>query len=261
MPASCTRAQNGSNRGSAGERSPSGVKTGPLRMVTTRAPLSRHHSSSVRAWPRSDRVRNGHGEDPLVVGVAPVLVEPAVEGAQHLDGGLDVRLHGAFHADALGREQPRCFDALDVHTREAGIVVEPLRMRGGVLAGQLVADPLLAALSGEVVVERPRAGAGMDVARAGDDRVGPLAEEVAGLAVGDPQNDTAVGELGVAVAGKGVADLPVVVVGVEDGPRCRSRGWTCVPPQSVPWRSSLPGVASVHSPSMNVVSPFTMIRS
>ena len=31
--------------------------------------------------------------------------------------------------------------------------------------------------------------------------------------------------------------------------------------QSVPWRSSFPGVSSVHSPSTNVVTPLTMVRS
>jgi|HubBroStandDraft_1064217.scaffolds.fasta_scaffold98165_2 hypothetical protein len=30
---------------------------------------------------------------------------------------------------------------------------------------------------------------------------------------------------------------------------------------ALPWRISLPGVSPVHSPSMNVVTPLTMIRS
>ena len=66
---------------------------------------------------------------------------------------------------------------------QAGVAVEPLGMRAGVFAGQLVADPGLAALPREVVVERTRTWSGVHVARAGDDRMGPLPEEVAGLAV------------------------------------------------------------------------------
>ena len=261
MPASWTRAQNGSNarigRGAqplGGEDRP--VADGDDAGAAVEAPLELAHGS-VEVGQGQERDR----EDPVLIGEAPVLVEPAVEGPQHLDGGLDVGLHRALHADALRREQPRRLDALGVHAGQAGVTVEPLGVRGGILAGQLVADPLLAALAGEVVVERPGAGAGVDVARSGDDRMGPLPEEVAGLAVDLPQNDTAVGELRVAVAGEGVAGLPVVIVGVEERPDLGFGGAAWSPPQSVPWRSSLPGVASVHSPSTNVVTPFTMIRS
>ena len=97
-----------------------------------------------------------------------------------------------------------------------GVTIEPLRVRAGVLAGQLVADPLLAALPGEVVVEGAGTGSGVHVARARNDRVLALTEEVVGLAVDLPEHDTALGELRVAVPGEGVADLPVVVVGVEE---------------------------------------------
>src|SRR5580704_6852097 len=89
-------------------------------------------------------------------------------------------------------------------------------MRGGVLASELVPDPLLAALPREVVVKRARSRARVGVAGTRDDRVGPFPEEVVGLAVDLLQDDTPIGERGVAVSGEGVGDLPIVVVGVED---------------------------------------------
>ncbi len=46
MPASFTRAQNGSNIGSAGENRPSGVVGAAGRMTIVRAPLSSANSSS-----------------------------------------------------------------------------------------------------------------------------------------------------------------------------------------------------------------------
>jgi hypothetical protein len=90
----------------------------------------------------------------------------------------------------------------------------------------------------------------------------PVPEEVAGLAVDVAQYHASVGELRVPMPGERVAGLPVVVVGVEDDFLGRQLSPSSLAPcQSVPWSSSLPGVASVHSPSMKVVRPLTMIRS
>ena len=88
-------------------------------------------------------------------------------------------------------------------------------------------------------------------------------EEVAGLAIDVAQDHPSVGERRIPMAGERVAGLPVVVVGVEEAlHRCRLKLSSSLPLcQSVPWRNSRPGVASVHSPSTKVVRPLTMIRS
>ena len=155
-------------------------------------------------------------EDPIAVGEAPVLLEPPVERAQDVDRGLDVGLHRALHADALRREQPRALDALLVHAAEARVTVVPLRVLRRHLARELVAHARLGAPAGEVVVQRARPRAQMDVTGPRDDRVESLAERVPRLAVDVDQRHSAVRELRVAVSGERVARLPVVVVGVED---------------------------------------------
>lgn len=47
------------------------------------------------------------------------------------------------------------------------------------------------------------------------------------------------------------------------GLRCLSRYWLfcgCAAEAALPWRSSRPGVAPVHLPSANVISPLTRIH-
>ena len=168
-------------------------------------------------------VRQGEerdGEDAVVVGEAPVVVEPAVEGPEDVDGRLGVGLHRAFHADALRREQPCRLDALLVHAAQPGVAVEPFGVLVGVLARQLVAQTGLVAPAGEVLVEGPGPGPHVHVAGAGQDRMDPVVvgEDVAGFAVAVEVDEphASVRELGVAVAGEGLAGLPIVVVGVED---------------------------------------------
>ena len=59
MPASLARAQNGSKTGSAGDRPPAGVITGPPTMTTKRASCSSAHSSSLTALSGSTSVMYG----------------------------------------------------------------------------------------------------------------------------------------------------------------------------------------------------------
>ena len=146
MPASWARAQNGSKywigRGpQALRREDRAVANRDDAGAAIEAPLELAHGA-VEVGQGQER----DGEDAVAVGEAPVVVEPAVERPEDLDRCLDVRLHRTLHADALRREQPRRFDPLGVHAGETGVTVEPLGVRGGVLAGELVADPLLAAL-------------------------------------------------------------------------------------------------------------------
>ena len=162
--------------------------------------------------------QEGNAEDAVLIGEAPVLFQPAVEGPQHLDGGFDVGLHGSLHAHPLGGEEPRRLHALIVHAGQPGVAVEPFGMGGRLFAGQLVAHPGLVRLTPKVVVQRPRSRSHVDVARSWDDRMDPVPEEVAGLAVDVAQHHASIGELRVPMTGERVAGLPIVVVGVEETP-------------------------------------------
>ena len=58
-PASCTRAQNGSNSGRPGDRGPRRPQAGAGRIRMHRAPRSRHHSNSSMAFSTMGRVMMG----------------------------------------------------------------------------------------------------------------------------------------------------------------------------------------------------------
>ena len=155
-----------------------------------------------------------------------------------------------------------CFDALLVHLLQPRIAVVPVGMFGQrFVIGMAHRVDCLA--PGKVIVEQ----AGLRDARA--DSPGPgnsamrlVADEIAQLTVQFDQPDAAFGKFGTAIAGEGVADFPIVIVGIEDRTEfavvCGLHGFA-PSVQAVPWRSSLPGVAWVHSPLMNVGTPLTMI--
>ena len=164
---------------------------------------------------RERQVRDG--EYPVLVREPPLVVEPAVKATEDVDGGLDIRLHQPLHAHPLGREQPRRLHALFVHDLDPGVPVEPLGMLGGLLAGQHAGDVGLRSLPGEVVEERAGARPRVDVAGTGHPGVELVVDDVPHPPVDLLDQHAPVGVLGVAVSGEGVARLPVVVVGVEDG--------------------------------------------
>ena len=68
----------------------------------------------------------GAGEDAVLVGEAPVLEQPPVEGGEEEGDGLGVVLEVLLVEDPEGGEQPHLVDALVVHGAEAGVVVAVL---------------------------------------------------------------------------------------------------------------------------------------
>ena len=188
----------------------------PWRMATTRAPWSRHHWSSSTSRVRIRRVQVRNSEDAVLVGEAPLVFDPAVERAAHLDGRLDVgRQHRRLEHDALRREQPRGLDALRVHDLQALVTLVPL----GVLRRRLVErrqELLSGELPREVVHERSRLRPRVHVGGAGQHREDLAVEDVPQHAVDFLHLHPALGELRIAEPGERVARLPVVVVGVED---------------------------------------------
>ena len=97
------------------------------------------------------------GVDPAQVVVAPVLVEPPVEGREGGDARLGVVVERHLHPDGERRQQPGPLDVHRVHRHEPGVAVDVL----GVIGERLdVAQPAQERLAGaglaqEVVGERP----------------------------------------------------------------------------------------------------------
>ena len=122
MPASFTRAQNGSKQGSPSERR---FAPGHRRRAQV------HHARVARERPLELRHRllhvhqreHGRREDPLAPGEAPVLVEPLVEGVQRGVGQLRVVAQRMLDADAEGRKEQAALDPLLVHQREPRLAV------------------------------------------------------------------------------------------------------------------------------------------
>ena len=126
MPASLTRAQNGSNSSAAGERGPTAVVGAAARMhdgpgVLVERPLELAHRL-VDVGQRDV----GGGEDPVLVRHAPVLGEPAVEGPEQQHDRPRVVLERLLVEHAEGGEEPDLGQPLRVHGGEAGVAVAVL---------------------------------------------------------------------------------------------------------------------------------------
>ena len=110
---------------------------------------------------RVDRIDQRHvrsGEDPLLVGKAPVLLHPAVEGPEgggERRGVVEERL---LHPDAEGREEDRTLEFLGVHETQAGVTILVLGMVGQTveLAEERGRVRTLGVATPEVLVERTR---------------------------------------------------------------------------------------------------------
>ena len=156
------------------------------------------------------------GEDPLPVGEAPVLREPAVEGPERRHAGFRILLERGLHADAQGGQHDAGVHSLVVHHRQAGIAVAVL--------GVLLYRCQLPERRPEVI----RAGPGTEEVRQcpGGRQVGErgvryepvdgAGHEQATLAVDVGPLDRPFRHLGLQVAGERVGRLVVVVVGIHD---------------------------------------------
>ena len=214
MPASFTRAQNGSNHSNAGGRCPSGVFGAAGRMHDEpRALVERPLELLHRGVDVGER-DVGRGEDAVLVREAPVFFEPPVERVEHDPDAFGIVDERLLVEHTERREQPDLVDALLVHRLEARVVVAVLGADRLALA-QVLHRQATRRVAAEVL--RHRAGFGDRVERGVDDRVVHLAADHLVLAALDlgPLHD-APAELRVEVPGERVDRLVVVVVGVED---------------------------------------------
>ena len=191
--------------------------TGPGTSTKKRASWSRPHCTDFSASSGSTSVTHGRAEDALLVGEAPVLLQPPVEGPERGEQRGRVVEQRLLHADAEGGKEDRAAHALLVHQLQTGVAVAVL----GVVAHRVevaeeLPDPLaLGVAAAEVLVERARLRDGVE-GRVGDEAVDLAADEQPLLAVDLTPLHRALGHARLGVAGEGVDRLVVVVVAVED---------------------------------------------
>ena len=139
------------------------VRMGAARRQTMRAPASSTRAQLGLGLGRVGERQHRRGEDAVVVGVAPVVLEPAVEGPEAGVQGVDVVGERLLEPDAERREEEAAVEPLGVHDGEAGVAVAVL---GAVLDALEVAEggPDVAGglLAPEVDVERPGPGDGVE---------------------------------------------------------------------------------------------------
>ena len=162
-----------------------------------------------------DQGQHRRREDALLVGVAPIVLEPAVEGLEGGDQGRRVVSKRLLHADPERREQEAPVEALLVHDPQPGVAVAVLRVNGLELTeeGPHVLGARVA--TSEVLVEAARLRDGIEE-RVGDEAVDLPAHQQTPATVDLRPLHGPLGHFGIDVAGVGVGRLVVVVVGVED---------------------------------------------
>ena len=152
IPASSRRDHTGSNSVSKGDRRPSRVVGAAARITTIRAPCSSAQSTSSAAQAASASVRYGRGVEAVVVREAPVLGQPAVEGAEGVAHRLGIVGQRLLVDHPERREHPAAHQPLLVEHPQAGVAVAvlgPHRLESRSSASGLTADGVAA----EVVVQ------------------------------------------------------------------------------------------------------------
>ena len=155
-------------------------------------------------------------EDPIVVGVAPLVVDPAVERAEHRAQCGRIVPEQLLDAEREGWEHDDALDALGVEDGQPRPTGAVLGAGGLHLADHRPSPLTLGGLAPEVLGERTGLG------HRGEGRVLDHPEDL----VADRQDATAavvggpgegIGELGRQVPGEGVVILVVVLVSVVEG--------------------------------------------
>ena len=156
----------------------------------------------------------GRGEDPVLVGHAPVLGQPPVERAEEQDDRTGVVLERVLVHHAERRKEPDLLQPLPVHYLEAGVAVPVLGTDGLGRSHQLVRGTI-PGIAPEVVEQRAcrrdRVERGV-----GHGAVDAAAESVVLPAADVDPLDHPGPVLGAEMARKGIQCFVVVVVGVED---------------------------------------------
>ena len=152
-------------------------------------------------------------EDAVLVGEAPVLLDPAVEGGERRRQRGQVVLQELLVEHAEGREQPDGLEPELVHAGQAGLGLPVLGADRLPLAEELQRR-LPVGVAPEVVVHRPGLGDGVE-GGVGDGAADRAAHHVVLPAVDLAPLDAPRRHRRVQVAGEGVEGLVVVVVTVE----------------------------------------------
>ena len=153
------------------------------------------------------------GEQALLVGEAPVVVQPAVERPERGGDGPDVVLQAGLHAHAQSGEHEASAQPLGVHEGQP-LVAVAVGGADGVELAEGLAHVAGRGLGPEVLVED--AGLGHRVeGGVGDEPVDAPGHDQPLLAPDVGPLHAALGHLGVDVTGEGVGGLVIVVVGVE----------------------------------------------
>ena len=182
-PASAARPQNavvGAGRTVSGGRPAPAPE--PLRTLTATAPASSTCCSSLGGGGRVEHRDVGRREDAVLVAVAPVLVEPPVEG-RGTPGRRprDRRFSASSMPTPSVGNRSAAAEALLVHHLQAHVAVAVLGAQRLELA-ERVADRLLAGVAAVPVVERAGLGHGVE-RRVGDVGVDGAADQQAAPAV------------------------------------------------------------------------------
>ncbi len=219
-----------------GGRGPAGWREG-------RSPLDADHAGVggqdpfqlVHRRPDVDQGEHGGGEDALLVGVAPVVLQPPVERTERGHQRLGVVDQCLLHADPEGGEEQAPVQTLFVHDGQPRVAVPVLGTYRLQLPEQRphVLGPRVAAT--EVLVEA--AGLGHRVEQwVGDELVDRAAHQQPPPSVDLRPLHGPLGHLRIDVAGVGVGGLVVMVVGVEGdvvdrptGPALLRGRISCVP--------------------------------
>ena len=156
----------------------------------------------------------GRGEDPFLVVESPVLVEPAVEGAERGARGRQVVPERLLHPDAQRREEQRAVELLVVHHLQPHVAIAVRRIDRLEVAEEVDDAVTLLVVAAEVLLEAPGRSKPVE-RRVRDEAVHAAADEQPGASVDLCPLHRALGVLGLDVPRERVHRLVVVVVGVE----------------------------------------------
>ena len=161
-----------------------------------------------------DQADHGCSEDPVLVGVSPVFLQPQVECVKGRDQSLGVVVERLLHAHPKGGEEETALEPLLVHDSQPSLAVAVLGSDGFEIAKEGAHILRLGIPTTEVFVEAARLGHRIE-GWVRDEPVDLAAHQQTLAAVDLGPLHGPLGHLRLDEAGEGVGSLVVVVVGVE----------------------------------------------